>query len=176
MLKEGFIPVFVLLSLFAASAVRAQEGSFVSYQLSHQSYRGDIEGRGLQVGVGLGYTASRPVSFGLRARVGTFRTYQLDGTVEYIFLDRRYFRPFVQVGWGVDSFLVDVTSDKDQIRVRGNGPEVGLGFDYFTHEQASIGLSVAERFIRYDRPNDPRFRSDLEGRSTMINLRWNVYY
>lgn len=175
MLKEGFIPV-LFFSLFAASAVRAQEGPFVSYQLSHQSYREDIEGRGLQVGVGLGYAVSRPVSLRLRAAVGTSGTYQLAGTVEYIFLDRRYFRPFVQVGWGVDSLLIDVTSERDQVRVRGNGPEVGLGFDYFTHEQASIGLSVAERFIRYDRPNDPRFRSDLEGRSTMINLRWNVYY
>lgn len=166
---------FALL-LSVAPAARAQEGPFIGYQLGYQSYQGDVTGSGTTAGLRFGYAASGPVSFGLRAGVGASGTYQVAGTVEYLFRRRHPFRPFVQAGWGLYSTRVDVTSDEDQIRLKGNGPDVGLGFDYFVNERSSLGLAVTERFVRYDRPSDPRFRSDLDSRSTLVVVRWNVYY
>ena len=69
-----------------------------------------------------------------------------------------------------------MTSDQDQVKLNGSGPDVGLGFDYFIRDRSSIGLGVTERFVHYRQPDDPRFREGLNSRSTLINARWNVYF
>lgn len=175
-----FIQIFIFLSIlllrFAPSAASAQEGPFIGYQLGYQSYQGDVTGDGATAGIRIGYATPSPFSVGFRAGYGASGTYQVAGTVEYLFRHRHPFRPFVQAGWGLYSTLLNVTSDDDQVKIRGNGPDIGLGFDYFVNERSSIGLGVTERFVHYDQPNDPRFRSDLDSRSTLVTLRWNVYY
>ena len=165
----------LILFLFGRRA-SAQEGPFIGYQLGYRSDRGEVTGSGLTAGLRAGYASSSPVSFELRAGYGASRTYALGGAVEYIFRNKHPFRPFVQAGWGWYAIMLDVTSDRDRVRLQGSGPDVGLGFDYFMNNHASLGLGVAERFIRYDRPSDPRFHRDLDGTTTLILARWNVYY
>lgn len=167
-----------LLLLFVAVPVaRAEEGRpYVGYLLGYQSYQGDVTGSGPLLGLMGGYATSSPLSLELRAGYGASRTYRLGASVAYVFFPRGLFRPFLQAGWEFQTVMMNVTSDEDQVRLRGNGPEVGLGFDYFTHAQSSIGFSVIQRFIRYERPGDPRVLRDLDSRGTLVGLRWNVYY
>ena len=93
-----------------------------------------------------------------------------------IFLQLGRFQPFVLAGYGVQAIKMNVTSDQDQVRLYGSGPDVGLGFDSFIRDRSSIGLAVTERFVHYRQPDDPRFRGGLDSRSTLINARWNVYF
>lgn len=163
-----------LFLLFVARVSWAQEGPYLGYQLGYQSYQGDLTGSALMVGLRGGYFTSRPVSFELRAQGGS-KTYQFGGAVEYAFVRKKTFRSYVQAGWGWYAIWVGTSSD-EALRLRGNGPDIGIGFDYFTNPRSSVGLSVLQRFIRYDQSNDPRLRRDLDSQNTVINLRWNIYY
>jgi len=86
------------------------------------------------------------------------------------------FQPFLSAGYGVQAVKLNVTSNQDQVRLHGSGLDVGLGFDYFTHNRNSIGLGITERFIHYRKPADPRFREGLDSRSTFVGARWNIYF
>jgi hypothetical protein len=174
--KIGFAGM-LLVALFSGVPVSwgEESGPFVGYQLGYEMARGDVTGNSAQAGVRLGYAASSPVSYALRFGLGISGTYLLEGGVEYAPYQKGPLRPYLMAGWGVYAIQIDLPRDADPGRVEGNGPHIGIGFDYRTSDRASIGLGVAQRFVRY-RPTDSRIRGDLDSTTTLITLRWNVYY
>src|SRR3569832_1433119 len=150
-------------SLFAPSVSSAEPGhSYIGYQLGYQSARGDVTGSGVSIGLRGGYDFGSPLSLTLRGGLGSSGTYQLGAGLEYAYRHLGRFQPFVSAGYGFEAIKLSVTSDQDQVKLNGNGPDVGLGFDYFVRNRSSLGLAVTERFMHYQRPADPRFREGLD--------------
>lgn len=169
-----FLAGMVLVVLFhGGPPASAQEGPYLGVQLGYQSYQGDLDGNSTVVGLRGGYASSTPLSVELRAGYGDSKNYQLATGAEYAFLEYERFRPYVQVGWGWYGIEAELLSD--QIRLKGHGPDIGIGFDYFSDDRTSIGFGITERFVRY-RSDDPRFRDDIDGRTLLLTARWNVYY
>lgn len=164
-------------SLCAASVFSAEPGdSYIGYQLGYQSTRGDVTGSGASIGLRGGFGVSSPLSVTLRGGLGSSGTYQVGAGAEYTYRRLGRFQPFLSAGYSFEAVKLNVTSDRDQVKLNGNGPDVGLGFDYFIRDRNSIGLGVTERFMHYRKPDDPRFREGLDSRSTLIHARWNVYF
>lgn len=169
--------IFPAVLFFGVSVSSAEPGdSYIGYQLGYQSIRGDVTGSNLYFGLRGGLGVPSPLLVTLRGAYGRSRTYELGAGLEYAFRPFGAFQPFVSAGYGFEAIKMNVTSDQDQVRLNGNGPDVGLGFDYFTQNRNSIGLGITERFFHYRRPSDPRFRKGLDSRSTMIGVRWNIYF
>lgn len=162
------------LLLMVVSPAAAQEGLFVGYELGYRSYNtemiSDIQGHGITGALRIGYAASPSAAFGLRAGFGPSDNSQLAVTVAYRFRHRRSFRPFVEAGWGLYSTVLNSGTVFERV-IRGNGPDVGLGFEYFVHPHASLGLAVHERYVHYT-----RLSYSINGVSTLAMLRWTVYY
>ena len=179
-LHSSFLIAGLLLTFFlfcAVSVSSAEPGhSYIGYQLGYESTQGDVTGSGLFAGIRAGYGFPAPLSVTLRGGLGVSKTYELGVDAEYAFRQLGRFQPFVMAGYGVQAIKLNVTSDQDQVRLNGSGPDVGLGFDYFTHNRNSIGLGITERFIHYRKPADPRFREGLDSRSTFVGARWNIYF
>jgi opacity protein-like surface antigen len=170
------VSIFFLL-LVGVSVSSAESGhSFIGYQFGYQSTQGDVTGNNLSVGLRGGFGVSSPLSVTLRGGLGSSGTYQLGAGAEYTYRHLGKFQPFLSAGYGFEAIKLNVTSDQDQVKLNGHGPDVGLGFDYFIRDRNSIGLGVTERFVHYRQPDDPRFRGGLDSRSTLINARWNVYF
>lgn len=166
-----------LFSLCAPSVSSAEPGhSYIGYQLGYQATRGDVTGSGASIGLRAGYGFPAPLSLTLRGGLGSSGTYQLGAGAEYAFRHLGRFQPFVSAGYSFEAIKMDVTSDQDQVKLNGNGPDVGLGFDYFVRDRSSLGLAVSERFMHYQRPDDPRFREGLDSWSTFVGARWNIYF
>ncbi len=171
--SKWFLAGGILCLLVAAQPSSAQEGPYLGLQVGYQTYQGDLDGNGTTLGLRGGYASSTPVSVELRAGYGDSRNYQLAAGVEYAFFQFEGFRPYVQVGWGWYGIEAELLSD--QVRLKGYGPDIGLGFDYFSDARTSIGFGIAERFIRYE-SDDPRVRDNIDGRTLLLTARWNVYY
>jgi hypothetical protein len=169
-----FAGAILILFLGGGAPSWAQEGPYWGYELGYVAYREDLEGNELGFSLRGGYGSSRPVSVELRADYGRSRTYQLGAAVTYPFLQEKAFRPFVQAGWAWYAILVRSAFD-DGTRFLGNGPDIGIGFDYFIRERTSLGLMISQRFITYH-SDDDRIKGDINGDSTFLAFRLNQYF
>lgn len=168
------IALLLFLLLSGVSISWAEEGHFYwGYRIGHQSDRGDVTGRSLYSRLLGGYSIGR-VSFDLGLGLGVSPIDEMGVEVEYAF-PLGAFRLFVQAGWGIYNLRLESRFDEDDpIRLHGNGPDVGFGFDYFIRNRTSIGLGTSKHFVHYKRHD--RLSRSLDSRTTVITARWNIYF
>lgn|GEM_PF-6563812 len=184
--------LITLLFAFAGwNSANAKEGLYVGLDLvediPEQDLRGDFAkvdpGAGLDVK--LGYIFQIPIAIELELGATGHRVKGDNAGIGFFVLDFRYFPfvfsdrplyPYIRAGVGKYALVIrdfkDAFGRTDDLKLTGNGFDIGIGFDFYINSNASFDVGLTQRFVTYNDIDylDSQLTRDVKGSMTSLNV------
>jgi len=158
----------------SASAEAEEARPYWGFQLMYTDYQGDLTGSGLGFGILGGYKSGGRLSIPLQLAYGPNSTYIVNPGLDYIFWKPGPIETYIHGGYGW--YATEVKFSFGDVKMRGSGPDVGLGADLVQNPGATIGMGVVCRFVRYTQADDSRVQNDINGRQIDVYIRWKIFF